>query len=218
MLRGAEQAARFGFDSIAPDTVALCREMAPRHAELSGADLDATLDAVDRAAEIAEHEGLQVGKERGARRRQALVLAAMIHRMPTESSDGSAATRGDFLRSINAPARVHCEALHLTEGHDGWQGRIAGQDGRSIDVRTNWLALHLGDSDIPRWALPAEAVGEDPSLALAAGRRLSVLYEGPVGAPKDGNDIQRRNSADEGILHRNTEPWRRERATRRRGM
>jgi len=239
VLRGAEQAARFGFDSIAPDTVALCKEMAPRHAELSkseiwmewekltargqwpsqglrflrkvqwdrhypglaelsGADWDATLEAVDRAAEIAEREGLRAGKERGARRRQALVLAAMAHRMPAEAGDEGAATRGDFLRSINAPAKVHCEALDLTEGLDGWQGRIAGQNGRSIDVRTNWLALHLGDSDIPRWALLAEAVGEDPSPALEAGRRLSVLYEAPVVAPIDGNDMQRRTSEDEG--------------------
>jgi len=129
VLRGAEQAARFGFDSIAPDTVALCREMAPRHAELSGADLDATLDAVDRAAEIAGREGLQAGKERGARRRQALLLAAMVHRMPAEAGDEGAATRGDFLRSINAPAKVHCEALDLTEELDGWQGRIANKDG-----------------------------------------------------------------------------------------
>jgi len=37
-------------------------------AELSGADWDATLEAVDRAAEIAEREELQAGKERGARR------------------------------------------------------------------------------------------------------------------------------------------------------
>jgi tRNA nucleotidyltransferase (CCA-adding enzyme) len=190
VLRGVEQAARFGFDSVAPDTVALCREMAPRHAELSvskiwmewemltargqwpsqglrflrkvewdqhypglpelsGADWDATLEAVDRAAEIAEREGLQAGNERGARRRQALVLAAMIHRMPAESGDESEATRHDFLQSINAPGRVNCETLDLTEGLDSWQIRIAGKDGRSVDVRANWLALHLGDIDIP---------------------------------------------------------------------
>ena len=114
----------------------------------------------------------------------------MIHWMPAESSDEGAATRGYLLQSINAPAKVHCKALDLTEGLDSWQGRIAGKDGQSVDVRTNWLALHLADSDIPRWALLAEAVGEDPLPALEAGRRLGVLYEAPS-PPVDGHDLQR---------------------------
>lgn len=219
VLRGMEQCARFGFSKVHPDTVDVCRDMAPRHAELSasevwmewekmltrgrwpshglrflrqvgwdrhypglpdldGEDWEATLEAVDRAAEIARRERLPAGKERGQRRRQALVLAAMMHRMTPGSRD-------DFLASINAPGKVRREVCALTAGLDYWQSR----DGQGIEASTNWLAHHLDGQSIPRWALLAEAAGEDPAPALETGERLDVL-NGPPAPPVDGNDLQ----------------------------
>jgi tRNA nucleotidyltransferase (CCA-adding enzyme) len=219
VLRGMEQCARFGFAKVHPETVSVCRDMTPKYAELSssevwmewekmltrgrwpscglrflrevgwdkhfsalanleGEDWEATLGAVDRAAEIARREGLSAGKERGRRRRQALVLAAMAHRMTPGS-------RTDFLTSITPPGKVRREVCALTAGLDYWQNR----DGRGIEASTNWLAHHLDGQSLPRWALLAEATGEDPVPALETGERLGVL-NGPPAPPVDGNDLQ----------------------------
>jgi tRNA nucleotidyltransferase/poly(A) polymerase len=215
-----EQCARFGFAQVHPETVSVCRDMAPRHAELSpaevwmewekmltrgrwpsqglrflrrvdweqhypglpdldGEDWEATLQAVDRAAGIARREGLQASKERGQRRQQALVLAAMVHQMDTDSRD-------DFLASINAPGRVCHEVRALTAGLDYWQNN----NERNVKVKTNWLAHHLDGQSIRRWALMAEAADENPIPALKASERLGVL-NGPPVLPIDGNDLQR---------------------------